>query len=215
MLPQFIGIHGPMGSGKSTIADFLISEHGYIRVKIAEPLKNMIRSLLRDAGFDDDFIERCVEGTQEEKETPLDVFDGKSTRYAMMMLGKEWRDLIHPNLWVNISMSKVKTLLEAGKRVVCDDLRFPQEIATLRAGNVPGTYWKNDRPFLARPKTGHASEAGLPNELFNVLLINNGSVSGLLDAAQFALTLPMTGDLITLDVASQFSGGCGCGCGKN
>jgi hypothetical protein len=60
--PQLIMVHGLMESGKSTLATYLIEEHGYKRVKFADTLKNMIRHILRRCGVSPARIEDYVEG---------------------------------------------------------------------------------------------------------------------------------------------------------
>lgn len=41
-----IGIAGPMGAGKTTIADLLVAEHRYTRLSFAEPLRYVTRTLI-------------------------------------------------------------------------------------------------------------------------------------------------------------------------
>lgn len=60
--PQLIMVHGLMESGKSTLATYLIEEHGYRRVKFADTLKNMIRHILRRCGVSQARIEDYLEG---------------------------------------------------------------------------------------------------------------------------------------------------------
>lgn len=60
--PQLIMVHGLMESGKSTLASYLIEEHGYRRVKFADTLKNMIRHILRYCRISDGRIEDYLEG---------------------------------------------------------------------------------------------------------------------------------------------------------
>jgi hypothetical protein len=124
-MPNLIMIHGLKESGKSTLAKHLMSK-GCVRVKMADPLKNMIRSLLRDAGLDDEMIERCVEGDM--KEVELNVLANKSARFAMQKLGHEWRNFFSETLWVDIVRAKIESLISAGRDVVVDDIRYPHEL---------------------------------------------------------------------------------------
>ena len=41
-----IGLAGPMGAGKTTIADLLVAEHQYTRLSFAEPLRYVTRTIL-------------------------------------------------------------------------------------------------------------------------------------------------------------------------
>jgi hypothetical protein len=67
--PKLIMVHGLMESGKSTLAGYLMTEHGYRRVKFADTLKNMIRHILRHCGVTSIMIEGYLEG--DFKKTPI------------------------------------------------------------------------------------------------------------------------------------------------
>lgn len=131
--PRLILIHGLKTSGKSTLASHLIEQHGYERVKMATPLKNMVRSLLRDAGIPEYRIEDYVEGDL--KEVPIAELGGTTSRRLMMTLGDEWRNMHGEKLWVNIAMSRITSLLNEGKNVVVDDIRYVFEMEAFSALN--------------------------------------------------------------------------------
>jgi hypothetical protein len=172
MNPSLILIHGLKYSGKSTIADRLMNDYSYVRVKLADPLKNMLRSLLRDAGIDAVTIERCLEGDL--KEVPLEVLCGRTPRHAMMTLGNEWRDLLDNKLWSYIAKGKIKDLLAKGKRVVVDDIRYPFELDIL--GELGATRWAVTRGNLHFEPFGedrHPSERPMPVANFNAHLKND------------------------------------------
>jgi hypothetical protein len=63
-------VHGLMESGKSTLATYLVEEHGYRRVKFADTLKNMIRHILHRCGVSVCRIEGYVEGDQKKAAIP-------------------------------------------------------------------------------------------------------------------------------------------------
>lgn len=125
-MKDVILIHGLKYSGKSTLAEHLMGVHGFVRVKMADPLKNMVRSLLRDAGIREELIERHVEGDL--KEVPIAELGGTSARRLMMTLGDEWRNMHTRLLWANIAAAKTASLLAQGHRVVVDDIRYPFEL---------------------------------------------------------------------------------------
>lgn len=127
-MPQLILIHGLKTAGKSLLAAPLM-QAGYERVKMAGPLKNMVRSLLRDAGVNESLIEEYVEGDRKEEIIEqLSKSKPTSARYLMMTLGDEWRNLHGKDLWVNIARGKIRQLLDAGHDVVVDDIRYPFEL---------------------------------------------------------------------------------------
>lgn len=118
-----IGLTGRAGSGKSVAALYLVENRGFIRVPFAAPLKRMLRSLgLTDRETDGDL-----------KEAPSDVLLGATPRHAMQRFGTEWgRNLIHPDLWVELWRRDVNRLIAGGHSVVADDCRFHNEVLTLR-----------------------------------------------------------------------------------
>lgn len=83
-----------------------------------------------------------------------------TSRRFQQLLGTEFgRDLIHPNLWVEITMGRARQLRAAGKSVVIDDMRFPNELAgVIMADGLP---IRVVRPATEVTTPGHASEGAL------------------------------------------------------
>jgi len=151
---QLIGIAGQRGVGKDTVGQFLVEDHNYHLIKMADYLKNMLRTLLRDAGLSLSEIERRIEGDL--KAAPMDILFGKSVRDAMMFLGTEWRDLIHTELWTRLTFSRIVTLQDSGiQRIVITDIRFPHEVDMVHQFN--GRVVKVERPGFEND-VAHASE---------------------------------------------------------
>jgi hypothetical protein len=170
---RFVGIQGKKGSGKSVIADYLLSQ-GFQRVKFATVLKDMLRVLLRRRRCPADLIERMLEGDL--KEVASDYLNGKTPRWTMQSLGTEWgRERIHPNLWVDTEMDA----LPATGDFICDDVRFPNEAAAIHS--VGGMLICVERPDLIS-EDEHVSEMHqLPAD---VILVNDGTVQELQEKAK-------------------------------
>lgn len=156
-----VGITGKAGSGKSTAAQVLL-DAGWVRIKFADPLKDMLRAI----GLDDRHIEGHL------KEVPCDMLMGKTPRHAMQTLGTEWgRECIAPDFWVALARRRIALAMAAGLNVVVDDVRFENEAQVIRelGGFVLGLE-RGDGAGL------HVSEAGV---LPDIQHINDGTVAEL------------------------------------
>jgi hypothetical protein len=147
--PRLIAIHGRKRAGKGTVSDYLVRTHGFRLVKFSQPLKEMLLVLLESIGMDIQTAHRCIEGDL--KEAPVAALGGKSARYAMQTLGTEWRDLFIPTMWADITISKIRSLLNSNVSVTLDDFRFEHECSIL--SDEGGEFWlvESSRPevFLA------------------------------------------------------------------
>lgn len=168
MAGRVILLAGKIGSGKSAIAEHLLWRHGFAKVKLAAPLKNMLRIL----GLNDDEIEG------ELKEVPCEALLGKTPRYAMQTLGTEWgRNNIHNNLWLHHAVTNIKTLVEQDVDVVVDDLRFINELHYLRV-NLPSTKaYRITRP--GGVEDSHISEQEIDLLTVDHVVLNTGTLEQL------------------------------------
>ncbi|MFC4236181.1 hypothetical protein ACFOY8_13275 [Thalassospira xianhensis] len=170
---RLIGVHGKKRAGKGSTSDYLVSQHGYVLIKFADPLKDMIRVLFRYFSLDEETIERLIEGDL--KEVPQEILRGSTSRLAMQKLGTEWRRMISERLWIDIARSRIEKHLAEGKNVVVDDVRFPDEFDLVKeVGGVTCRVYRDTADEAAKSDT-HASEKGLPSEDFDVTLDNNGT----------------------------------------
>jgi len=80
---HIVVLNGPPSAGKGTVAKYLVREHGFTLHKLAKPIKDMLRAL---PGITEEHIEGPL------KELPTSILNGKSPRWAMQTLGKEWRE---------------------------------------------------------------------------------------------------------------------------
>lgn len=169
---MLIGVTGEKGSGKDTFAKGL---EGFVNLKMADPLKNMLRVLLEMAGIDADTTERMIEGDL--KEIPCDALCGKTPRFAMQTLGTEWRDMIGKELWSNIWLYRLK-----GGNIVCTDVRFLHEAAAVQ--DRGGIIVRVERPGLAGDGDTHVSETEMQGLIPDFVVVNSGSPEELQQAAR-------------------------------
>lgn len=118
-----VGFAGLARSGKSTAAQYLVDQYDFKRVRFAQALKDMLRAM--------GLGEREIDGDL--KEQPCELLGGKTPRYAMQTIGTEWgRNIIAPDLWIRVWQGAVNRL-PPDQPVVCDDVRFPNEVEACRA----------------------------------------------------------------------------------
>jgi len=160
---MIIGLCGLAGSGKSTVAGTLTGSFDYNRLAFADPLKGMLTSV--------GFTREQLYGAEKEALIP-DL--GVTPRQAMQTLGTDWgRKTISPDIWVNLWTRKARDLLAAGASVVADDVRFPNEVAAIKA--LGGQIWRVERPGTVQMT--HESEK---HDLVADLTIrNDGSMADL------------------------------------
>lgn len=163
-----IGLCGLAGSGKTTIANYLVEHHGFVRLPFAGPLKAMAAA----------FGLGPREMAGDLKETPSDLLCGKTPRQFMQLLGTEFgRELIGADVWVRAWERALGGIAVDGfqpLRVVADDLRFANEAAAIRRRGGVVVQLIRDGAGSASG-AGHASER--PERLGGTLVDNCGLVS--------------------------------------
>jgi hypothetical protein len=127
-----IGLSGFAGAGKTTVALYIEQKYGYERRHIAEPLRRMLASLLRDFGMREDEIERYLTGDLKESIIPC---LGITSRQAQISIGTEWgRVQVRPDLWADLW---ARQALSSDRPVMNDSVRFPnEEEAICDAGGI-------------------------------------------------------------------------------
>lgn len=119
-------ISGKRGSGKSLLAEFLQINHGFLRLSLANPLKEMCK---REYGLTDD----QVYGSLKESPTHYRRTDGSffTPRDIMIREGCLKRS-IDPNFWLNKLHQEIllwsNHISNCTDKFVIDDIRFTNEI---------------------------------------------------------------------------------------
>jgi hypothetical protein len=136
---KLIGLSGLAGSGKDTIADFLVEEYGFVKISLSDVLKRVVRDVY---GFTDNqlwgpsearnepdrrYPRKCKQcwgggsvqlgnGGYENPTEDCPSCDGKGTvyltaRHALQTLGTEWgRNLCFPQTRTDYLLRQVETL---------------------------------------------------------------------------------------------------------
>lgn len=129
---MIIGIIGNIGSGKDTIAEYLVSKYEYDRDSFAKPLKDAISAIFGWNRF-------LLEGqTKESREWREQVDEWWATRLDIPHLTPRWilqnwgtevcRHGFHSDIWI----ASLEKRLSITTKVVISDCRFNNEIDVLK-----------------------------------------------------------------------------------
>ena len=125
---MIIGICGLIGSGKDTIAEYLIKEHNYIKLSFADKLKDSVATMF---DWDRELLDGKTNESRKWRES-VDKYWTQETgeeitpRYVLQLFGTEcMRDGFYDGIWV--SLTKKKILDNPDKKFVIPDVRFPNE----------------------------------------------------------------------------------------
>lgn len=135
---MIIGVCGFIGSGKDTIADYLVNFHEFRRESFAATLKDAVASVF---GWDRTLLEGRTKEAREWREQ-VDLWWAE--RLAMPTLTPRWilqywgtevcRRGFHDDIWIASLENKLRNSQD---NVVISDCRFPNEIEAIKkAGGI-------------------------------------------------------------------------------
>jgi hypothetical protein len=140
--PKIIAICGLKRSGKDTIADYLCSNYGYTKIKIANPLKQGLKVMF---GFTDEQLES-------DKKDEIDPRWEVQPRKIMQFIGTEVMQYqlqqiipgIGRKVWIRSLVEEyINDSKHNDKLFVIPDLRFLHEYEELSKHNT--LFWRVDR----------------------------------------------------------------------
>ena len=201
---MIIGICGFIGSGKDTIADYLVNLHHFRRESFANTLKDAVAQVF---GWDRTMLEGRTKQAREWREQ-VDPWWAErlgiphlTPRYILQQWGTEvCRKGFHDDIWIASLENKLRNSRDD---VVISDCRFPNEIKAIKQSGgivvrvVRGAEpeWYDAAVSLNRGPNGnstwalsgrrlaqlgvHASETAWVGTQFDVVLDNNGTLDDL------------------------------------
>lgn len=173
MTPMLIGLAGPIGVGKSSVAAHLLMEHGWHPpIAFADPLKDGLCTMF---GMTRAQLEQV-------KRADGELVAGVPVRKAMQTLGTEWGRSLHGDIWVEAMRKRVNQLMlwQELPGIVIDDVRFENEASFIRANHGIVIHVTNDAPRF--PRAAHVSEQPLHVCDYDLTLCNVGTTNDLFRA---------------------------------
>lgn len=170
--PLLIGLTGPAGSGKDSVADSLARLAGFVRVAFADalraevcaafgvPLQYLTARDTKEHPIQALALSRCMAvgftQTMQELDRTLDVDAPRSPRQVMQWWGTEFRRSKDVGYWVSRAERRIARLRKHGQLVVVTDVRFADEAEALRG--MGGMLWQVWRPGMEVIEGSHTSE---------------------------------------------------------
>jgi len=209
---MIIGICGFIGSGKDTIADYLVNFHEFRRESFANTLKDAVSSVF---GWDRTMLEGRTKAAREWREQ---VDPWWAERLDMPTLTPRWvlqywgtevcRKGFHDDIWIASLENKLRSSKDS---VVISDCRFPNEILSIRntggkilwvkRGSLPDWY----EYAMAANQLGsnlahnelkklkiHASETAWVGTDFDHIIENDGSIDDLYNQVKLIISNEIT-----------------------
>ncbi|APZ42519.1 hypothetical protein [Acidihalobacter ferrooxydans] len=182
-----IGLMGAAGSGKDTVADYLVSTYGFKRHAFADllyeevsaafdvPVKRLMQRDTKEQPMRALRLSRCHEAGFTAflmvNEAPM-LNETFSPRHILQQWG-DYRRTKKPNYFIEPVIDALSA--EPGKHVV-SDVRFPNEREALIKLNA--SFWRIERPGIGYASK-HASETALANAHVDKTIPNHGSLQEL------------------------------------
>ena len=177
---MLIGLVGPINSGKDTVAERLVTHHGYKRDSFAKSLKDAVSSMFN---WNREMLEGNTTSSRHWREQPDKFWSEKmgkeiTPRWVLQYFGTEvMRQGMYDAIWVDSVIGRYK-----GDKTVISDTRFQNEIKTIKAhGGIVVLVKRGEIPTREEmQKQGtHQSEWDWIGSNFDYIIENNSSIEGL------------------------------------
>ncbi len=210
---MIIGICGFIGSGKDTVADYLVSTQDFYRDSFAASLKDAIAAIF---GWDREMLEGRTKEARAQREVVDEWWSKRlniphlTPRWVLQYWGTEvCRTGFHDDIWIASVENKLR---QAKSNVVISDCRFPNEIKAIKSqggkviwvsrGALPSWYdlavKANDGNIEAanilHEMNIHSSETSWVGSNFDYVIDNNSTIDDLYVkvAKSLGLSLPVS-----------------------
>jgi hypothetical protein len=144
---MIIGVCGFIGSGKDTVADYLVNFHEFRRESFASTLKDAVSAVF---GWDRTMLEGRTKQAREWREQQDNWWTSRlgiviTPRWILQNWGTEvCRNGFHDDIWIASLENKLRNSTD---HVVISDCRFPNEISAIKqSGGLVVRVVRGDEP---------------------------------------------------------------------
>lgn len=198
MSTNLIGVVGWIGTGKDTIADYLVANYSFKRESFAGSLKDAVAAVF---GWDRDMVEGSTPEAREWREQVDEWWANRlqmpnlTPRLMLQLWGTEvCRNNFHADIWLASLENKLRNTT---RKTVIPDCRFQNEVDAIKRlggkliwvqrGEKPAWFPVGRGAALGNPAdiqqmaalNIHASEWSWLGEKFDEVITNNGTIEEL------------------------------------
>ena len=168
---MIIGLTGYAQSGKDTIANILVKDHGFVRVAFADKIREFLyemNPMVDNVAGEPIFLKERVDrdGWEVAKQNP-------HIRRALQNAGVSARKNFGENFWVHQALGSMAL---AHPNIAVTDVRFVNEADILKTNG--GQIWRVKRNGVGAVN-GHVSESEMDGYPVDQIFTNNGSIDDL------------------------------------
>lgn len=199
-MSQIIGIGGKLASGKDAISDYLVENHGWVKIGMSDALGDSLLQL--DPWIEEPTQERLgwfrtwvlekIVGLSNvkfyyeryssilEREGYVQAKTYGEVRRLLQKLGTEvGRKIISESTWTDIVVRRAKEAAKTAPGVIITGIRFPNELDMI-TDELDGELWWVVRPSLqAGSNSEHSSENSVHETDFDRTIQNDGTLDEL------------------------------------
>ena len=204
---MIVAVAGNIGSGKDTIADYLVNFHEFRRESFASSLKDAIAAVF---GWDRTLLEGRTKQSREWRETRDEWWSERlgmdiTPRWVLQYWGTDvCRNNFHQDIWLSSLENRLRLSTDD---VIITDCRFPNEFAAIqkaggkiiRVNRGPDPLWsvhvegalagdEIEKSILLNQFGIHESEWVWYGLDFDIELDNNGTIDELYNKVHLILT---------------------------
>ena len=185
---MIVGLAGMKGSGKDTVAAYLVKMHGFERKAFADPLKNSVAALF---GIEFSHVDQLKNNPDARVQlvVPLgkpprmdeDVLECTFREFLQRYGTESHRDVFGEDFWLDYTLPVQG--FYPGRAICVTDVRFANEAHRIHV--LGGTVWMIERPDIARSDPHSSENMDFKADQF---ILNNGSIDDLYIRVEVALS---------------------------